>query len=65
MPVFQEAIVSQEIFDAARGIHSGRRREDLHHRRPGNRLRPGGQRGVWGHLLDIHVAVEAARPRQR
>ena len=50
MPVFQEAIVSQEIFDAARGIHFGRRRENLRYPRPGIRLRPGGQCGVWDHM---------------
>ena len=48
----------------SRRVYSGRRREDVHHRRPGDRLRGVSQRGVWADLLDLDNDVKRG-PHER
>ena len=39
--------VKKFCLDTSRGAHYGDDGEDVHHRRAGDRLRDGSQRGVW------------------
>ena len=45
----------------SRGVHSWGWREDVHHRRPGDRVWRKFQCGIWAHLLDNHIILRKGR----